>query len=574
MTTPTCCPPPTPSAPFVAGETDRLRACVVHTPGRELERLTPANYRWHLFDDLLDPGRARGEHERLQALLVAFGIAVYRFGDLLAEVYGRLSRPDREALLDRVYAVNPGAPAYVFGRLARADSPRRVARALIEGVEATGSFSAEVEDALFHLAPMGNVIFMQDAAVVVRDRIVQGYMSRLVRLQEEVVLEEVLQRHEAFGPSGSAKFWLDPDFRARHRMDRRVHDYLRVEAERLALRLGHAELGRGGEAMEGWPAQAERVVLELENAHVAAGRHFTLEGGNLLPVSGPDGKGGYATVVLIGHNARSTADAIDELSYRLLRPEGGDEGPRPSGVGAVVVVDFQDPSEDAGHLDTRVLLVDPRTLLVDRTLVEPPDGPGARFYVFDLPPERTADPPEGPDDGGEVEVLPKLRLRACPGLGEALTAAWRAAGIASPPPEVRWVPGWDLWTGPPPGSSDVPPGTHPTERWIALQQLVWANALNALVIAPGVLVGFERHRRFYEDATAGPGAVCVGAAEILDAGGRFHGLTCCALLGALRRAAPGRNVALLLPGDELSRARGGPGSLVMPLVRTPEGGYP
>ncbi|MEP7126544.1 MAG: hypothetical protein ABJE95_36775, partial [Byssovorax sp.] len=38
---------------FLASEADRLRSCVVHVPGREIERLIPANYRWHLYDDLL-----------------------------------------------------------------------------------------------------------------------------------------------------------------------------------------------------------------------------------------------------------------------------------------------------------------------------------------------------------------------------------------------------------------------------------------------------------------------------------------------------------------------------------------
>jgi hypothetical protein len=78
-----------------------------------------------------------------------------------------------------------------------------------------------------------------------------------------------------------------------------------------------------------------------------------------------------------------------------------------------------------------------------------------------------------------------------------------------------------------------------------------------------VLVGLERHAAFFAREL---GAVTVDAQrEILS--GPMEGLRCCALVEALRARGGGRPVVVLLPGDEIARARGGARSLVMPLVR-------
>jgi arginine deiminase len=105
---------------------------------------------------------------------------------------------------------------------------------------------------------------------------------------------------------------------------------------------------------------------------------------------------------------------------------------------------------------------------------------------------------------------------------------------------------------------------------VALQQSLWAHALNLLNVAPGVLLGLERHAAFYERTMD---AVCVDAEREILAG-PLGELRCCALLAALRARAKGKPVIVTLRGDEISRARGGARSLVMPLVRTREEAAP
>jgi arginine deiminase len=530
---------------FVGSDTDRLRACVVHAPGLEIERLIPANYRWHLYDDLLQLERARREHRVLCDVLERLGAAVHEMQDLVAAVYESMSSTDRGRFLERVHDVSPGAPVYVLRELAAEADPRVVASSLIEGVSAHHSFAAEVEDALYHLQPMANLLFLHDTAVVVLDRVVQGYMSQLVRMPEEVLVETVIRQSNVFGPRGTGEFWIDPAFRERHRMRRAAREYVQLDAAVARVRVG--ELESAGTPGHGLPTRfgGERIHVELENAFTTEGRHFILEGGNILTLRRGDG----ATVVLLGHNARTSAEAIDELGYRLLRDDGRMRRGR---IGAVIVVDLPDTGADTPHLDTRMLLLGEHEIAADRSLVQAAAGMPARFFVFTragagggpTPSERP------PPPAASLRLASKVRLTRCAGFEDALARA----GLDV---RVRWIPAEAPWED---------GATEGGAAWIALQQSLWAHALNLLTVAPGVLVGLERHADFYARALD---AVCVPAeAEILE--GELSDLRCCALLAALRARGAGRPVVITVRGEEISRARGGASSLVMPLLRTTE----
>ena len=186
--------------------------------------------------------------------------------------------------------------------------------------------------------------------------------ARLPEVEERMYrLEGLLRQH---GPT------LEDVLAARARVATELEGFATMES-----RIGALEAA--GSAGHGQPAKlgAERVHVELENAFTTEGRHFILEGGNVLTLRRGDG----ATVVFLGHNARTSADAIDELAYRLLREDGRRRSGR---VGAVVVVDLPDPGADSQHLDTRMLPLGEHEIAVDRSLVQAPTGMGARFFVF------------------------------------------------------------------------------------------------------------------------------------------------------------------------------------------------
>ena len=81
----------------------------------------------------------------------------------------------------------------------------------------------------------------------------------------------------------------------------------------------------------------------------------------------------------------------------------------------------------------------------------------------------------------------------------------------------------------------------------------WTDGANLFALRPGLVVGYDRNRATY-DALRAEGFHVVGAEHFLD----FYGDAA---------AATHERIAVRLSGNELSRGRGGPRCMTMPLVR-------
>ena len=79
----------------VTSEIGALRGVLVHTPGLELEAVTPGNREDFLYDDLIGLEVSVREHARLKAVLCRFA-PVHEIGDLLAD-YRNASPPHHES---------------------------------------------------------------------------------------------------------------------------------------------------------------------------------------------------------------------------------------------------------------------------------------------------------------------------------------------------------------------------------------------------------------------------------------------------------------------------------------------
>lgn len=163
------------------------------------------------------------------------------------------------------------------------------------------------------------------------------------------------------------------------------------------------------------------------------------------------------------------------------------------------------------HLDTVFTFADDATCVVF-----PPIIGGSLDNVFHF--EAGAEP----ESGGPRE----FRLRVLPGLHEALE---------------------DL-TGRP--HTFVPCGGADPVRQRREQ---WTDGANLFALRPGFVVGYDRNRATY-DALRAEGFHVVDAKSFLE----YYGDAA---------SATGDRIAVRLPGNELSRGRGGPRCMTMPLVR-------
>lgn len=185
----------------VTSEVGRLGRVIVHEPGAEVEKMTPAMRREFLFDDTLYLRYARGEHRRFVRLLRVLGVEVLEFQTLLHEALTH--PPSREyvpVLLDRILREESVAdlPALYADLLAQ---PGQLATRLIEGIEyAHTDLPRLLHREFFRLRPLPNLMYMRDLAAVIHDQVVVGRLAPEAgaRRREAHLLNFVVNYHPAF----------------------------------------------------------------------------------------------------------------------------------------------------------------------------------------------------------------------------------------------------------------------------------------------------------------------------------------------------------------------------------------
>jgi arginine deiminase len=181
----------------VTSEIGVLETVLVHTPGRELEAVTPGTREDYLYDDLIGLEVSAREHRRLVAVLRKFA-RVHEIADLLAEA---LAIPEaRDFLVTKTLDQVPQALlGEGFGRL----EPRELVRMLIEGVEeAGGPVARTVNEVGFVLPPLPNLFFPRDVGMVVGGHAVVGSMRYGIRWTEELLVTTLFRFHPGLANAG------------------------------------------------------------------------------------------------------------------------------------------------------------------------------------------------------------------------------------------------------------------------------------------------------------------------------------------------------------------------------------
>lgn len=181
----------------VTSEIGPLEAVLVHTPGLELEAVTPGNREDYLYDDLIGLEVSAREHARLKAVLRRFA-DVHEIGDLLTEV---LARPEaREYLITRTMDVVPSEP---LGQQLAKLPPRAIVKMIIEGTEEVpGPIASALNETGFVLPPLPNLFFPRDIGMVIGDYAVVGSMRHGVRWTEELLIKTLFAFHPSLANAG------------------------------------------------------------------------------------------------------------------------------------------------------------------------------------------------------------------------------------------------------------------------------------------------------------------------------------------------------------------------------------
>jgi arginine deiminase len=173
----------------VASETGRLECVIVHTPGIEVNLVSPANREDLLFEDILFLDEARREHEQMCAvfeIIIGSQDGVLQLASLLRESFE--SADARESFVERLCReVSEMNLLAVRSELLRLE-PDELHQFALTGDSALPVFAQ----------PVPNLLFTRDLASAVGDHVIVGRPATRARAREAVIMDTVFSYHPAF----------------------------------------------------------------------------------------------------------------------------------------------------------------------------------------------------------------------------------------------------------------------------------------------------------------------------------------------------------------------------------------
>ncbi|MFO7713481.1 arginine deiminase family protein [Desulfosarcina sp.] len=177
----------------IRSEIGIIEGVILHTPGPEVENMTPKNAERALYSDILNLSVARKEYAQLADLLNTVA-RTYQVRDLLESV---LALPSVKRPLVLQVCEAEGCLDLCDDLLALPD--QELARQLIEGVVLPrDNLTRFLSKERFSLPPLHNFFFIRDAAMAMLDEILIGRMAKPVRSRESIIMEAIFNHSALF----------------------------------------------------------------------------------------------------------------------------------------------------------------------------------------------------------------------------------------------------------------------------------------------------------------------------------------------------------------------------------------
>lgn len=239
----------------VKSEIGKLNAVILHTPGEEVENMTPENAERALYSDIINLSIARQEYKQIKGVLSKL-TRTFEVRDLLREILK--DETTKAQVLDRIEKLEPfigeQAPGGSTKEQLMEKDADELSRLLIEGVEMVkDNLTKYLSKDWFTMRPMHNLFFTRDASMCINNEVLIGRMANAIRDREAVVMQSI--------------FDFTPDFKTR--------------------------------------------TLTISPIPGSPTRVRTIEGGDVL-VARED-------VLVIGNGARTTTQGIDQLICEFMR---------------------------------------------------------------------------------------------------------------------------------------------------------------------------------------------------------------------------------------------------------------
>ncbi|QMT98801.1 arginine deiminase [Mycoplasma tullyi] len=186
----------------VYSEIGRLRKVLVHTPDKELDYVTPQRLDELLFSSLLNPVKARQEHEAFIKLLEDQGVECVQLSDLTAQTFEASSNEIKEEFINRwldecIPILSEINRPKVYSYLKTlSTNPQEMIRKMMSGILAK---EVDIESEIELIAdPMPNLYFTRDPFASIGKGITLHSMFHPTRKRETIFADFIFSHHPEY----------------------------------------------------------------------------------------------------------------------------------------------------------------------------------------------------------------------------------------------------------------------------------------------------------------------------------------------------------------------------------------
>lgn len=179
----------------VNSEIGRLNGVIVHSPGAEVENMTPENAERALYSDILNLSVALPEYNNFVGVLKKY-TQVFEVTDLLFDI---IQNPGiKHSLIQRI-CENEHLSEEGFREQIENMEDAELARQLIEGVEMRkNNLTNFLDNEHYSLHPLPNFFFTRDASFTLGGKAIISKMAKKVRDREAIIMESIFNNHPSF----------------------------------------------------------------------------------------------------------------------------------------------------------------------------------------------------------------------------------------------------------------------------------------------------------------------------------------------------------------------------------------
>ncbi len=188
----------------VHSEIGKLEGVIIHTPGSEVENMTPENAERALYSDILNLSVASVEFEQFKGVLKKV-TTVFEVKNLLSDILQNENvKQDLLTEICRIEKIELGSklintPAAELSRL------------LVEGIILEkNNLTNYLSNERYWLRPLHNLFFTRDSGMAMNDHMLVGKMANPVRERESLLMDYIYRNHpeietQVLNPSKPAK---------------------------------------------------------------------------------------------------------------------------------------------------------------------------------------------------------------------------------------------------------------------------------------------------------------------------------------------------------------------------------